>query len=107
MKVNMSYVSYKVRTQRFLWQGPWPLCGVRLGPFEKLPLSILWGPEINVMYHLKGPSPTNIRMGRPRNLTDEEETALVGLLAYMAQQGVPASRDVLNAKVRELVNSSG
>jgi len=46
-------------------------------------------------------------MGRPRDLTDEEETALVCLLTSMAQQGVPATRDVLRAKVRELVNSSG
>ena len=64
-------------------------------------------PRSTLMDHLKGPSPTHIIMGRPRDLTDEEETALVGLLTYMSQQGVPATRDVLSAKVRELVNSSG
>ena len=44
-------------------------------------------------------------MCRPLDLTDKEETALIGLLMYMAQQGVPATTDVLRAKVRDLVNS--
>ncbi|KAH3867958.1 hypothetical protein DPMN_031093 [Dreissena polymorpha] len=59
------------------------------------------------MDRLKAPAIVSEGRARHRDLTDEEEAAFAGLLKYMAGQGLPASREVLKSKVRDIINASG
>ncbi|KAH3691649.1 hypothetical protein DPMN_191686 [Dreissena polymorpha] len=59
------------------------------------------------MDRLKAPAMVSEGRARHRDHTDEEEAALVGLLKYMARQELPACREVLKSKVRDIINTSG
>ncbi|KAH3710745.1 hypothetical protein DPMN_070239 [Dreissena polymorpha] len=59
------------------------------------------------MDRLKAPAIFSEGRASNRDLTDEEEAALAGLQKYIAGQGLPASREVLKSKIRDIINASG
>ena len=51
--------------------------------------------------------PSSGARGRKRELSDVEESALVGYVTYMANQGIPCSRAIIRTKVIEMLEKSG
>jgi len=45
--------------------------------------------------------------GRDRDLSDEDEVALANYIRFMANQGLPATREIVGQKVTQMLQATG